>query len=71
MPFDKTGDWFYHFVEFISLVSVCGAVYIILGPLKSTYDEKYDKFGNLHVPDYLGAVYLLGPCVLMALVFHP
>mmetsp|Transcript_6335 Transcript_6335/g.9555 ORF Transcript_6335/g.9555 Transcript_6335/m.9555 type:complete len:296 (-) Transcript_6335:175-1062(-) len=71
LPFDKTGDWFYHFVEIISLASVCLAVYLIFVPLVSTYDEKYDKFGNLHVPDRLGGLYLLGPCVLMAIIFHP
>ncbi|CAE7774093.1 KdelR [Symbiodinium microadriaticum] len=71
LPFDKTGDWFYHFVEIISFLAVCCAIYILFGPLRSTYERKYDKFGNLNVPDYLGVVYLLGPCVLLAIVFHP
>ena len=30
-----------------------------------------DKFGNLHLPDQLGALYLLGPSVLLAILFHP
>jgi ER lumen protein retaining receptor len=71
LPFDKSGDWFYHVVEIISFISVSFATYLLFLPLMSTYDEKYDKFGNLHIPDRLGALYLLGPCVLMALIFHP
>ena len=46
LPFDKTGDWFYHLVELISLLAVIASLYGIVGPLISTYDEKYDKFGN-------------------------
>lgn len=71
LPFDKTGDWFYHFVEIISLVSVAFALYLLFVPLFSTYDEKYDKFGNLHISDRLGSLYLFGPCLLIALLFHP
>jgi ER lumen protein retaining receptor len=71
LPFDKSGDWFYHLIEFGSLFSVCFAIYAILGPLISTYDEKYDKFGNLHIPSEFGAAYLIVPCVVMAILFHP
>ena len=39
--------------------------------MKPTYDEKFDKFGNLHVPNELGALYLLGPAVLLAMFIHP
>lgn len=71
LPFDKTGDWFYHFVEIMSLGSVCLALYGLLGPLKPTYDEKHDKFGNMYIPSEFGAAYLVVPCVLVAVVFHP
>lgn len=71
LPFDKTGDWFYHFVEFLSLISICLAIYGIMGPLISTYDEKYDKFGNLHVPSQYGVVYVLVPCFVIALFIKP
>lgn len=54
LPYDKTGDWFYHFVEVMSLLSVGVAIWGIFSPLLSTYDDKYDKFGNLHIPDELG-----------------
>lgn len=71
LPFDKSGDWFYHLVEIISLIAVSTSVYLLFIPLFPTYDEKYDKFGNLHVPDRLGALYLLGPTILLAILFHP
>ena len=71
LPFDKTGDWFYHVIEFASLASVALVLFGAFGPLKSTYDAKYDKFGNLNVPAEYGVVYLVVPCVVMALMFHP
>lgn len=71
MPFDKTGDWFYHFVEAMSLLAVVLALYGIFFPLISTYDEKYDKFGSLHIPSELGVLYLVVPCVVLAVLFHP
>jgi len=71
LPFDKTGDWFYHVVEFISLGAVGLLLFGIFGPLKSTYDSKYDKFGNYKIPAEYGALYLFVPCLIMALIFHP
>lgn len=71
LPFDKSGDWFYHAIEFMSLASVCCAIFAILSPLVSTYDERYDKFGNLHIPSEFGAAYLFVPCAIMAILFHP
>lgn len=71
LPFDKTGDWFYHFVETMSLVAVMLAIYGIFVPLISTYGEKHDRFGNLHIPSEFGALYLIVPCVILALIFHP
>lgn len=72
LPFDKTGDWFYHFVEICSLLAVCLAIYGMFGPLMITYDEKHDKFGNLPpLPNELGALYLFVPAVVLAVIFHP
>lgn len=72
LPFDKTGDWFYHFVEMCSFAAVCFAMFGVFGPLMPTYDEKHDKFGNMKpVPSELGIVYLAVPCVVLAVVFHP
>jgi len=71
LPYDKTGDWFYHFVESMSLIAVCLALYGLFGPLVSTYAENHDRFGNLYIPSEFGAVYILVPCILMAVIFHP
>ena len=71
LPFDKTGDWFYHFVEIVSFGSVVLALYGIFGPLVSTYGEKHDKFGSLHIPSEFGIAYLVLPCIILALFFHP
>ncbi len=71
LPFDKTGDWFYHMVEMMSFASVGLALYGLFGPLISTYDEKHDKFGSLHIPSEFGIAYLVVPCIIVALFFHP
>ena len=70
LPFDKTGDWFYHVVEILSLLGVAMVIFGIAVSMKS-YDEKFDRFGNLVVPNSLGALYLIVPCVVVALFFHP
>lgn len=71
LPFDKTGDWFYHVVEIMSMIAVSMAIYGIFGPLMATYAEKHDRFGNLHIPSEFGAIYLLVPCIIVATIFHP
>ena len=71
LPFDSTGDWFYHIVELISLSSTGFAVYGALAAFKGTYDVKYDNFGNLHIPNAAGALYIVIPCFLLAVLFHP
>jgi hypothetical protein len=71
LPYDKTGDWLYHFVEIISLAFVGLALYGVFGPLLPSYDEKFDKFGNLHIANEFGAAYIVGPAIILAAIFHP
>ena len=71
LPYDKTGDWFYHMVEIMSIAMVGLAIYGIFGPLISTYREKHDNFGNLHIPGEFGAAYLAVPCIVLGILFHP
>ena len=71
LPFDRTGDWFYHLVEIGSFIIVILAIYGITVPFGSTYEEKYDKFGFLKIPNEYGVVYLVGPAVVLAVLFHP
>ena len=58
-------------IEVVSLFSVIFAIYGVMGPLISTYEEKYDKFGNLHIPNELGVAYCVIPCAILAVCFHP
>lgn len=51
--------------------ATCLAIYGIFGPLISTYDEKFDKFGHAHIPNEFGIAYIAGPCILLAIIFHP
>jgi hypothetical protein len=55
----------------MSLLAVLLAMYAIFVPLLPTYDEKYDKFGSFKIPSELGIVYLVAPCLVLALLFHP
>lgn len=71
LPYDKSGDWFYHVVETLSLIFAATAIYLLKFKFGSTYDESKDAFGNLRVPSYAGIVYIVVPCFLVALVFHP
>jgi hypothetical protein len=71
LPYDKTGDWFYHVIEILSLLFAGLAIYGMLGPLISTYEERYDKFGALHIPNEMGAAYCVLPCLVLAVLFHP
>ncbi|KAM3567949.1 hypothetical protein VYU27_009916, partial [Nannochloropsis oceanica] len=72
LPYDKSGDWFYHFVESVSLFLVLVALYLVKIRFPHSYDERTDSFGNMHVPDQVGAlVYLAIPCFLLAVLFHP
>lgn len=71
LPYDKSGDWLYHFIEISALVFCASALWGITGPFKSSYQADCDKFGEFNVPKGYGAVYLAGPIFLVALLFHP
>lgn len=71
LPYDKSGDWLYHFVEGMSLLLASLALYACMFPFKHTYQADLDKFGELLVPPGTGAVYLAGPILLLAIIVHP
>jgi len=71
LPYDKSGDWLYHFVEGMSLLLASVALYACMFPFKHTYQAELDKFGELLVPPGLGAVYLAVPILLLAILVHP
>lgn len=71
LPYDKSGDWLYHFIEGTSLLLASVALYACMVPFKHTYQADLDKFGELLVPPGMGAVYLAGPILLLAILVHP
>lgn len=71
LPYDKSGDWLYHFIEFAGLAFTASALYACMVVFKSTYEGDLDKFGEFNVPKGMGAVYLAGPMLLIAIFIHP
>lgn len=54
----RSGDWFYHFVESLSLALVLFSMYLLKVRFPHSYDERSDSFGNMNgacVPAYLRA----------------
>jgi hypothetical protein len=71
LPFDKSGDWFYQFNEFLALALVSLNIFMVGIKHKASYNKAADGFGSLKVPSEYGIVWLVVPCLLIALVFHP
>jgi len=71
LPFDSSGDWLYSFLETMALLMSIGVIYLIQFQFKSSYESRYDAFGNLHVPEEFGIIYILVPCIILGMIFHP
>jgi ER lumen protein retaining receptor len=71
LPYDKSGDWLYHFIEVAALIFTAGALYGCTGPFKSTYQADLDKFGEFKVPPGYGALYLAIPVFIISVFIHP
>lgn len=71
LPYDKSGDWLYHLIEFLGLIFSATGLFGCLQKFSTTYQRDVDKFGELNVPPGYGAVYLAGPVLLLALLIHP
>mmetsp|Transcript_6794 Transcript_6794/g.9973 ORF Transcript_6794/g.9973 Transcript_6794/m.9973 type:complete len:384 (-) Transcript_6794:89-1240(-) len=71
LPYDKSGDWLYHFIEIMALVFTASALWAISVPYKSTYQADTDRFGEFNVPPGFGAVYLAVPILIIAGCLHP
>lgn len=71
LPYDKSGDWLYHTIEIMALLFTCSAMYACMVPFKGTYQADLDAFGQYNVPPGMGAVYIAGPVLLVALFIHP
>jgi len=71
LPYDKSGDWLYHFIEIMALIFSASALYGCMVPFKSTYQADCDKFGEMGVPPGYGAIYLAVPVFMVAMILHP
>jgi hypothetical protein len=71
LPYDKSGDWLYHFIEIVAFVFTASALYGVMIPFKATYQADCDRFGEFNVPSGYGAVYLAVPTLLVAIFLHP
>jgi len=71
LPYDKSGDWLYHFIEIMALVFTASALYGCMGPFKGTYQRDLDTFGEYNVPPGMGAIYLAVPIAVVAIFIHP
>ena len=71
LPYDKSGDWLYHFIEIMALLFTGGALYGCMVPFKDTYQADQDKFGEFNVPPAAGAVRLAAPILVIAVLIHP
>lgn len=73
LPYDRSGDWFYQVCEVLCLAMVC--FLIVAGTVLSrrpSGDKEHDSFRLLpFVPKHLGALVLVVPCFVLALIFHP
>jgi len=50
LPYDKSGDWLYRFIEIMALIFTSGALWVCSVPFKSTYQADCDKIGEFQVP---------------------
>jgi len=71
LPYDKSGDWVYHFIEIVALAFTSSALYGCMVPFKSTYQGDLDRFGEYNVPAGWGGVYLAVPILIIAIFIHP
>lgn len=67
----RSGDWFYHFVESLSLALVLFAMYLVKIRFPHSYDERSDSFGNMNGTHHWPclASLRLGPQVLTTTVY--
>lgn len=71
LPYDKSGDWLYHLIEFFALGFTCNALYMTMGKYNDSYQKEFDKFGEMAVPSGTGAIYLAVPIAIIAMLIHP
>lgn len=71
LPYDKSGDWLYHVVEFSSFGFAFLAIYLLKFRYVATYNEEKDSFGAYQIPSQFGVVFIVVPCFIMACILKP
>jgi len=71
LPYDKSGDWLYHLIEFLALGFTSYALFLTMVKHKDSYQADFDRFGELNVPLGAGALYIAVPIALIAMLIHP
>lgn len=62
LPFDSSGDWLYQLVEVITFCLAGSIVYMCRFRYQGSYDPSCDTLNHF---------YLIAPCAVFALLFHP
>ena len=74
LPFDRSGDWLYQTIEALALVATVVNMFLLYGPYSRTYSAHLDVFGAypaFKIPSSLGIVWIVVPCLLLAIIIHP
>eukprot|EP01029_Cantina_marsupialis_P027784 TRINITY_DN773996_c0_g1_i1.p1 TRINITY_DN773996_c0_g1~~TRINITY_DN773996_c0_g1_i1.p1 ORF type:complete len:303 (-),score=78.70 TRINITY_DN773996_c0_g1_i1:193-1101(-) len=72
LPFDKSGDWLYQFLEVASFGIVIFCVFCTLKKFHASYNESLDVFGNTgYYPDKYGVIIAALPAFMLGLILHP
>lgn len=73
LPFDKSGDWFYQAIEVVCLAMALGLAVAVAFVYSGSYGKAADKFGAglRGLPNPLGALVLVVPALLLAMLLHP
>jgi len=78
LPFDSSGDWFYQSMEVFSLILAGALVFTMtMSNKRHGYNPRNDVFGKdfsigpLTLPSNLGALWLIVPSIVVAMLFHP
>jgi hypothetical protein len=72
LPYDRSGDWVYHLIEFASFGATIAALVLVHVVFGRSYEENNDSFGNLPpLPASMGALVVIVPTLFFAALCHP
>ncbi|KAK8807259.1 hypothetical protein WA158_004018 [Blastocystis sp. Blastoise] len=70
LPYDKSGDWLYQFIEILTLVTLCYVFILIKYTYSYTHNSHQDTYLNICSSSLLSTYIIIGPCILIGLFFH-